>query len=70
MKAILLLVGITCSLCLGQSAHECKPSIYNVPESHYPCVHPDNRATVQVIAPDAKKVELRMAGGHEMTRGS
>lgn len=69
MRAALLAVVLGSSLCWGQSADDCKPALYNVPGAQFPCVHPDNRVTVQVLAPDAQKVELRMAGTHGMTKG-
>ena len=69
MKVALLPAILVCGLCWGQAADNCKPSLYNVPESQYPCVYPDNRVTVQVVAPDAQSVILHMGGNHEMTKG-
>ena len=69
MKAALIPAILVCSFCWGQSASDCKPALYNVPGSQYPCVYPDNRVTVQVVAPEAQKVVLHMGGAHEMTKG-
>ena len=63
----LLLLG--CGLCWGQVADECKPSSLNIPGAPYPCVHPDRRVTFRVAAPDAQKVQVRLGGTHDMTRG-
>jgi enterochelin esterase-like enzyme len=65
--ALLLMAG---ALCWGQGAGDCTPSSLNVPLAQYPCVYPDNRATFRVVAPDAKSVQVRVAGTHEMTRGT
>lgn len=39
------------------------------PESKYPCVYADNRATVRVVAPDAQKVTVWIGRGSEMAKG-
>jgi enterochelin esterase family protein len=57
-------------LCLGETADECKPSALNIPGAPYPCVHPDRRVTFRVSAPEAQKVQVRLGGPHEMTKGS
>src|SRR5436190_5014857 len=62
-----LLLGGTC---WGQGAEECKPSSLNIPGAPYPCVHPDRRVTLRVSAPDAQKVQVRLGGAHDMTKGS
>jgi enterochelin esterase family protein len=69
MKATLFLVVLSCGLCSGQAADECKPSTLNIPESHYPCVFADGRATFRVVAPDAHKVTVRIGRGFDMTKG-
>jgi enterochelin esterase-like enzyme len=61
------LVG--CGLCCGQAADECKPSSLNIPGSPYPCVYPDRRVAFRVAAPDARNVQVRLGGTHDMTRG-
>jgi enterochelin esterase family protein len=65
--AILVLLGGT--VCWGQ-ANECKPSSLNIPGAPYPCVYPDHRVSFRVDAPDAKKVQERLGGAHDMTRGA
>jgi enterochelin esterase family protein len=67
-KSVILLTILACGLCWGQAANDCKPALYNVPGSQYPCVYPDNRVTVQVVAPEAERVVLHMGGNHEMTK--
>jgi enterochelin esterase-like enzyme len=65
--AALMLFGW--SLCWGQ-ADECKPSALNVPGAPYPCVYADRRVAFRVDAPDARKVQVKLGGPHEMTRGA
>ena len=69
MKLIASLL-IASALCWGQGAAACKPSSLHIPGAEYPCVHPDNRATFRVVAPDAHKVQVRVAGqGFDMVKG-
>jgi len=56
-------------MCWGE-ADECKPSALNIPGAPYPCVYPDHRVAFRVAAPDAQKVQVRLGGLHDMTRGS
>ena len=58
-----------CALCWGGVAVDCTPSSLNIPGAPYPCVHPDRRVTFRVAAPDAQKVQVRLGGTHDMTRG-
>ncbi len=60
----------TCALCWGQAADDCKPSSLNIPGAPYPCVYPDHRVAFRVAAPDAQKVQVRLGGSHDMTRGA
>ena len=69
MKAALVLTVLACGLCWGQTAEDCKPSSLNIPGAPYPCVYPDRRVTFRVAAPEAQKVQVRLGGVHEMTRG-
>ena len=69
MKTTLILVSLSCGMCWGQAAEECKPSTLNVPEAKYPCVYRDNRATFRVAAPDAQKVTVRIGRGFDMAKG-
>lgn len=55
---------------LGGEPDECKPSSLNIPGAPYPCVYPDRRVTFRVAAPDAQKVQVRLGGPHDMTRGA
>jgi len=63
---IVMLILLACGLSWGQ---ECKPSSLNIPGAPYPCVYPDGRVTFRVAAPDAQKVQVRLGGTHDMTRG-
>jgi hypothetical protein len=65
----LILIAISCAVCWGQVADECKPSVLNIPEAKYPCIYPDNRAMFRVIAPDAQKASVRIGRGFDMTKG-
>ncbi len=60
---------IVCGMCLGQVTDDCKPSSLNIPGAPYPCVYPDHRVTFRIAAPDAQKVQVRLGGSHDMTRG-
>ena len=64
-------VGIMlCGSCFAQAgADECEPSSLNIPGAPYPCIYPDRRVTFRVAAPDAQKVQVRLGGTHEMTKG-
>ena len=64
-----MLAALSCGLCFGQAADECKPNVLNVPEAKYPCVYSDNRAMFRVIAPDAQKVAVRIGRGFDMAKG-
>ncbi len=67
---IFLLALLGCGLCWGQATDECKPSSLNIPGAPYPCIYPDRRVAFRVTAPEAQKVQVRLGGIHEMTRGS
>src|SRR5947199_10640913 len=67
-KQILLLALLGCGACLGQGT-ECKPAPLNIPGAPYPCVYPDRRVMFRVAAPDAQKVQVRLGGTHDMTKG-
>ena len=51
-------------------ADDCKPSSLNIPGAPYPCVYPDHRVSFRVAAPDAQKVQVRLGGAHDMTKGA
>ncbi|HYW44407.1 MAG TPA: alpha/beta hydrolase-fold protein [Bryobacteraceae bacterium] len=70
MKPTFLLAALGCGLCFGQAADDCKPSTLNIPGAQYPCVYPDNRVAFRLAAPDAQKVQVRLGGAHDMTRGA
>jgi enterochelin esterase family protein len=61
---------LACVVCQAQSTGDCKPSSLNIPGAPYPCVYPDRRVTFRVSAADAQKVQLRLGGVHEMTKGA
>src|SRR5215471_9800153 len=67
---IFTLTLLTCGLCLAQGADDCKPSTLNIPGAPYPCVRPDRSVAFRVAAPDAQKVQVRLGGAHDMTRGA
>lgn len=54
----------------GQIPEGCKPSSLNIPGAPYPCVYPDRRVAFRVAAPDAEKVQVRLGGPHDMTKGA
>ena len=60
---------LACSMCRGQAMDDCKASSLNIPGAPYPCVHADRRVTFRVAAPDAQKVQVRLGGAHDMTKG-
>jgi hypothetical protein len=68
-KQLFLLALLGCGACLGQGTDDCKPSSLNIPGAPYPCVYPDRRITFRVAAPDAQKVQVRLGGTHDMTKG-
>lgn len=68
MRRFILLAAITGGLLWGQGASDCTPSPLNIPGAQYPCVHPDNRATFRIVAPEAKAVHVRVSGNHEMSK--
>jgi enterochelin esterase family protein len=67
---LLILPLFICGLYPAQAADECKPSSLNIPGAPYPCVHADRRVTFRVAAPDAQKVQVRLGGAHDMTKGA
>jgi enterochelin esterase family protein len=69
MKSTFALVVLSCGLCWGQAADDCRPNVLNIPEAKYPCVYPDNRAMFRVAAPDAQKVTVRIGRGFDMAKG-
>lgn len=70
MKSALLFATVACGFCWGQAADGCKPSSLNIPGAPYPCVYPDHRVAFRVAAPDAQKVQVRLGGVHDMTKGA
>ena len=54
----------------AQGTDDCKPSPLNIPNAPYPCVHADRRVTFRVTAPEAQKVQVRLSGAHDMTKGA
>ena len=70
MRQTVTLVVLSCGLCWGQAANDCKPSTLNIPSAQYPCVYSDNRVTFHLAAPDAQKVQVRLGRAYDMTRGA
>src|SRR5436190_11757225 len=68
-KQFFLLALLGCGTCFGQGTDECKPGSLNIPGAPYPCVYPDRRVMFRVAAPDAQKVQVRLGGTHDMTKG-
>src|ERR1700755_2738841 len=66
----LLLILTACGSCWAQATADCKPSSLNIPGAPSPCVHPDRTVTFRVQAPNAQKVQVRLGGEHDMTRGA
>jgi enterochelin esterase-like enzyme len=58
-----------CGLSWGQSQNDCKPATTNIPGAQYPCISSDNRVTFRLLAPDAKKVQVRLGQTYDMVRG-
>jgi enterochelin esterase family protein len=52
-----------------QPPADCKPNSLNIPGAPYPCIHPDNRVTFRLAAPDAQKVRVRLGAGFDMSKG-
>ena len=53
----------------AQPPADCRPNALNIPGAPYPCIHPDNRVTFRVAAPEAQKVRVRTGPGFDMTKG-
>lgn len=74
MKKYTLLTVIVCT-CVWVGPHasdqppaDCKPNSLNIPGAPYPCIHPDNRVTFRVVAPDAQTVRVRLGQGFDMRK--
>jgi enterochelin esterase family protein len=57
-------------MCWGQAPGDCKPSTANIPGAQFPCVYPDNRVALRILAPDAQKVQVRMGQTYDMVKGA
>jgi enterochelin esterase-like enzyme len=69
------LLALFASVCVWASGSareqppaDCKPNSLNIPGAPYPCIHPDNRVTFRVAAPDAQKVRVRVGQGFDMSK--
>ena len=69
MRSAVLAI-LACIVCQAQTTGDCKPSSLNIPGAPYPCVHTDRRVTFRVSATDAQRVQVRLGGAHEMTKGT
>ena len=67
-----LLAAVACACMCGrawaQPPADCTPNALNIPNAPYPCIHPDNRVTFRVVAPDAQKVTVRLGPGFDMSK--
>ncbi|MFB3776678.1 MAG: alpha/beta hydrolase-fold protein [Bryobacteraceae bacterium] len=70
MRGTLVLTLLAGAACWAQSSGDCRPSATNIPGAQYPCVHPDNRVTFRLLAPEAAKVQVQLGQTYDMTRGS
>jgi enterochelin esterase-like enzyme len=71
MRTVWTLSILVCGLCWGQAPNDCAPASSNIPGAQYPCIYPDNRVAVRLMAPEAKKVQVRMGGKvYDMERGA
>jgi enterochelin esterase-like enzyme len=70
MRSTLILTILSCGLCWGQAAGDCKPSSRNIPGAKFPCIYSDNRIAFQVRAPDAQKVQVNLGRRYDMERGA
>ena len=70
-KTTLFLITFTAAAPFwGQPPADSQPAPTNVMGAQYPRVHGDNRVTFQLKAPDAQKVQVSLAGRHDMTKGA
>jgi enterochelin esterase-like enzyme len=53
-----------------QPPADCRPNPLNIPGAPYPCIHPDNRVTFRVVAPDAQQVRVRLGQGFDMSKAA
>jgi enterochelin esterase-like enzyme len=65
-----LLISFVCSLSLAHAASDAQPASSNVPGAGYPRLDSERRATFQLRAPDAQKVQVRLPQGrYDMAKG-
>jgi enterochelin esterase family protein len=58
-----LIIIVTLAASMAQAAaDDSRPATSNVPNAQYPRVHPDNRLTFRLTAPNAQKVQLQPGG--------
>jgi enterochelin esterase family protein len=69
MKLAFTLSILAYGLCWGQAADDSKPATSNIVGAQYPRVYPDNRVTFRLMAPEAKKVQVRLGQSYDMVRG-
>ena len=69
MKTLAFLL-LGCGVCWGETVDECRPSTLNIPGASYPCVYPDHRATFRLLAPDARKVQVRVGKDFDLAKGA
>jgi hypothetical protein len=69
-NAPLILMVLLAASVWGQPPADSQPAPTNVMGAQYPRVHVDHRATFQLKAPDAQKVQVSLSGRHDMTKGA
>jgi enterochelin esterase-like enzyme len=67
---LFLIALLAASPVWGQPPADSQPAPTNVLGAQYPRVQADNRVTFQLKAPDAQKVQVSLAGRHDMTKGA
>jgi enterochelin esterase-like enzyme len=60
MKRLIALLLVLGGFCWAQAPADCRPASTNIQGAQFPCVYPDNRVEVRVMAPEAGKVQVRM----------
>jgi enterochelin esterase-like enzyme len=61
MRSILALSILVCGISRVR-ADDTKPATTNVPRAEYPRIHPDNRVSFRLSAPDARSVKVQPGG--------
>ena len=62
MKSIALALSLTCLCAIAQPAGDSKPASTNVMGAEFPKIDGEGRATFQLKAPDASKIQADIGG--------